>query len=603
MAKKWIKNTIVGVLVVVLIGGGTFTYKHFSKANENATTTTFRLVSVTKGNINQSVSGSGTVSSGAQYTLTAANAGTIDKMPVKLGDTIKSGSTVAHINETDSAQEVESNKNALQSAKDALEQGQQDVNSVYTKAPISGRIKNITVQSGDDLGTMRAVNNGVLCTISTDGKMKISINASGLQVNDKVKVKYNGTITTGTVTSTNGSNSSNSNKTGSGSDLDSNSNSGNVTVVINRDDWPVDASVSVLSSDGKILGSGTLEVNSPVSIEGANSGTVKSVLCSENQKVSKNTKLFKFDDSSVQSQIQKLKQQVTMAQNQLSASQEKADKDTVTTPTDGVVSELNVKNGDSVTAGESIATIVDPNKMQVIVSIDELDITKVEVGQDANIAIDALSGNNYTGKVTQIDSIGTASNGVTTYNVTVSIDNATDVKVGMNATATIVIKGKENVLTVPASAIQNISGTTGQVLLAAKYIDKDGKSVTLKNANISTLLSKEGKEVRLGFKNESTIEIVSGLTEGDQIAVPRTISKSMINSLKNTTTTQNAFGGMGGLGELTGQGGFNRRSFSGSGTNNSNRESTGNNNSSSGSTNGTSGGGNNNRSSGSGGNN
>ncbi len=603
MAKKWIKNTIVGVLVVALIGGGTFTYKHFSKANENATTTTFRLVSVTKGNINQSVSGSGTVSSGAQYTLTAANAGTIDKMPVKLGDTIKSGSTVAHINETDSAQEVESNKNALQSAKDALEQGQQDVNSVYTKAPISGRIKNITVQSGDDLGTMRAVNNGVLCTISTDGKMKISINASGLQVNDKVKVKYNGTITTGTVTSTNGSNSSNSNKTGSGSDLDSNSNSGNVTVVINRDDWPVDASVSVLSSDGKILGSGTLEVNSPVSIEGANSGTVKSVLCSENQKVSKNTKLFKFDDSSVQSQIQKLKQQVTMAQNQLSASQEKADKDTVTTPTDGVVSELNVKNGDSVTAGESIATIVDPNKMQVIVSIDELDITKVEVGQDANIAIDALSGNNYTGKVTQIDSIGTASNGVTTYNVTVSIDNAKDVKVGMNATATIVIKGKENVLTVPASAIQNISGTTGQVLLAAKYIDKDGKSVTLKNANISTLLSKEGKEVRLGFKNESTIEIVSGLTEGDQIAVPRTISKSMINSLKNTTTTQNAFGGMGGLGELTGQGGFNRRSFSGSGTNNSNRESTGNNNSSSGSTNGTSGGGNNNRSSGSGGNN
>jgi len=576
MSKKWVKNTIIIILIIVIIGGGTVAYTQFSKASANATTTTFSLVSVTKGNINQSVSGSGTVSSGAQFTLAAANAGTIDSMPVKLGDTIKAGSTVAHINESDSGQQVSANQSSLQSATDSLEQAEQNADSVYTKSPIAGRVKNITVQEGDDLGTMKAVNNGVLCTISTDGKMKISINTTGLQMNDKVKVNYNGSVVTGTVTSTSSSNIGNNNgsgNSGNSGNTGNNSNVGNTTIVIDRDNWPVDALVTVMKNDGTILGTGRLAINSPISIQGSNSGIVEGVFCYENKKVSKNSKLFKFDDTSVKSQIQKLKQQVTMAQNQLTNSEENAAKDTVTTPTDGVVSELTVKNGDCVTAGQALATIVDPTKMQAVVSVDELDITKVLVGQEANISVDALSENTYTGKVTQIDSIGTASNGVTTYNVTVSIDNAKDVKVGMNATATIVIKGKQNVLTLPSSALQNISGTTGEVLMAASYFDANGKTITLKNADINSLFSKNGKKVRLGFKNANTVEIVSGLSEGDKIAVPRTISQAMINSLKNTTSNsaQIGFGGMGGMGGLTGNGGggFTRRN-NGSGNNTSN---------------------------------
>jgi HlyD family secretion protein len=98
------------------------------------------------------------------------------------------------------------------------------------------------------------------------------------------------------------------------------------------------------------------------------------------------------------------------------------------------------------------------NSLQFEVSIDELDISKVKAGQAVNITADALedsSANPLTGKVTKVAMEGTSSNGVTTYPVTVTVDQASvsKLKTGMNIDAEIVMSKKTDVLMVPLDAI------------------------------------------------------------------------------------------------------------------------------------------------------
>lgn len=551
MVKKWIRNTIIAAVAVAVAGGGTLTYTLLAKAKSNETTTTFRTTTVKKGSISITVSGSGTVSSGAQYTLTAANSGTIDSVPVKEGDTVTKGEVIAHINDTTSAQQVQSKQNALDSANAALAQTESSTSSLYIKSPIAGRVKNVIVSSGDDLGTMKVL--GSLCEISTDGKMKVAVSSSGASLGETVNISYNGTVIPGVVSSSSSSQSAQSgNSTG-------NSQGGSTAVVINRDDLPVGASVSVYKQNGTLIGTGTLAVNNPVAISGPGTGKVTNVYVSENTYVSKNTNLFKLDGSTINSEIESRRQQVQSAENDLASAQSSAAKATITSPVNGVVSELSVKAGDTASNGTSVATVVDPTQMQVTVSVDELDITKVKVGQKANISVDAITGKTFTGTVTQIDSIGTASNGVTTYNVTVAIENPTGIMVGMNATAEIVIQSKDNVLVIPTNAVQNKRGTGGEVLMASKLVDSNGKSVTLHNANMANLLNQYGKQVKLGITGVDSVEVVSGLSEGDVIAIPRTISKALVSSLASAST-QNAYSGFGGMGGFSGMGGYSNRS-------------------------------------------
>lgn len=574
MIKKWVRNTIIAAVAVAVAGGGTITYTLLAKAKSDETTTTFRTATVKKGSISITVSGSGTVTSGAQYTLTAANSGTIDSVPVNEGDTVKKGQVIAHIDDTTSAQQVQSKQDALDSANEALEQTQSTTSSLYIKSPVAGRVKNVIVSSGDDLGTMKVL--GSICEISTDGKMKVAINASNLSLGETVNVNYNGTNIPGVVSS----NSSQATQSGSSSGYSQGGSNSSTAVVISRDDLPVGASVSVYKQNGTLVATGTLAVNNPVAIEGPGSGTVTNVYVSENSYVNKNDNLFKLDGSSVESQIESKQEQVQSAQNDLASAQATLSKATITSPVDGVVSELSVKAGDTASNGTSIATVIDPNQMQVVVSVDELDITKVKVGQQANVSVDAITGKTFTGTVTQIDSIGTASNGVTTYNVTVAIDNPTGIMVGMNATAEIVIQSKDNVLVIPTNAVQNKRGTGGEVLMASKLIDSNGKSVTLHNANMANLLSQYGKQVKLGITGVDSVEVVSGLSEGDVIAIPRTISKALIATLTSASTS-NSYSGFGGMGGFGG-GGY--------GGNRSNRTGTTTGSTKSGSTTGTTGG-------------
>ena len=126
---------------------------------------------------------------------------------------------------------------------------------------------------------------------------------------------------------------------------------------------------------------------------------------------------------------------------------------TVKSPIAGLVTSVISGNGSTGKAGEASLTVSDMSTMKVKVSVDELDITTVAAGQKATIKFDALTDKTFTGTVESAAQSGTTTDNTTTYDVIVSVDAPTGIRLGMNANVTIAIQSKENAIVIPAEAL------------------------------------------------------------------------------------------------------------------------------------------------------
>lgn len=560
MEKKKKKKLIIAVSIVLIlaIGGSVINFTVLAKS-KSSSTTTFRKVTAQTGNISTSVSGSGSVTDTSQITLTAENAGTIDTLSVKQGDTVKAGQVIAHVNSSASSQSVQQKQNQLTSAQNDLAQSKDQLDSLEIKAPAAGKVKSITASSGDSLSTIKPL--GDLAEISLSRSMTVSFTPSQtVKSGQTVTVTASGTTYSGTISS--GSSGGQSGQYGQNG-----GNSGGSTVAVIASDNPTVGDTAVIKLNGNTIGSGKLQLEKSIAISNTGNGTIAQVDVSENQMVSKNQTLFQLSSDSVQQQIAAKQNAVTSAQQDLDDAKASAAKDTITSPINGVVAELDVKKGDSIANGATAAVIIDPNSLQTVVSVDELDISKVKVAQKATISLDAITDKTFSGSVTQVDPIGTSSNGVATYSVTVSIENPTNVKIGMTTNVEITTESKDNVIVVSANALLMKNGSKGYVLSAADLFDSTGKSIKLNSTSTAQLIQKYGKEVTIGMSTQDKDEIVSGVSAGDDLAIPVTVNTDAIKSLSNQSTSNNntfGFGGMSGrsgTGNYSGTtGGSNRRS-------------------------------------------
>ncbi|MEW5785943.1 MAG: efflux RND transporter periplasmic adaptor subunit [Bacillota bacterium] len=161
--------------------------------------------------------------------------------------------------------------------------------------------------------------------------------------------------------------------------------------------------------------------------------------------------------------------------------------------------------GVSVPQGTLLATIVDYSRLQVVIPVDELDINKVEAGQTVRITADALPGQAIAGEVTRVSSTGRILGGVAAFDVTVAIEPVEGLKVGMNVSAAILVDLRADTLLVPIEAVFEQEGESMVMVLAEE--PEPGKSPT------------QPVKVVTGAHNTSSIEILSGVTEGQQIII------------------------------------------------------------------------------------
>ncbi|SET87537.1 efflux RND transporter periplasmic adaptor subunit [Paenibacillus sp. NFR01] len=132
--------------------------------------------------------------------------------------------------------------------------------------------------------------------------------------------------------------------------------------------------------------------------------------------------------------------------------------DPLTAPIDGTITVVNIAEGEKAMDGAELLDITNYNKLSVVVQVDELDIPTVTLGMPATVTLDALPDTEFTGEVTDIAEEGTASNGVSLFDVTVGMKTSEGARVGMSAEVSITTAEKKDVLTVPIEAVKEIGG-------------------------------------------------------------------------------------------------------------------------------------------------
>ncbi len=219
-------------------------------------------------------------------------------------------------------------------------------------------------------------------------------------------------------------------------------------------------------------------------------------------------------------------------------------------PFDGTVAKLTLKKGDSVSSGSTIATLVTDQQVATV-SLNELDVAKVSLGDKATLTFDAIPDLSLTGVVSDIDAIGTVTQGVVTYNVKITLDTQDDrVKSGMSVSAAIVTDSKNDVLLVPSSAVKTSGGVSVvQTLPSANPSDVGNTQ------GVPSTVAPTSMQVETGLSNDTQVEITSGLKEGD-IIVTRTISGAATTQTRTATSLlggNNRGGGFGGGGRTLGR--------------------------------------------------
>jgi HlyD family secretion protein len=247
-------------------------------------------------------------------------------------------------------------------------------------------------------------------------------------------------------------------------------------------------------------------------------------------------------------------------------------KTTYAAPYDGVVTNLPVREGESVVIGiqnalgSTLLTLADMSVITAEVKVDETDIVNVRLGQPAEVTIDAIPKKTFHGTVSEIgDNAIVRSTGVATSQQTTASEEAKDFKVvvtvtdppqdlrpGLSTTAKITTAARSNVLSLPIQALsvrskaqlEQEKSTPGSVHAAgpapkeASFKDKDSKE-DIQGVFVIRNKKAEFVPVTTGIAGTSDIEVLTGLQEGDEIVtgsykILRTIRSGSSVKIDNT---------------------------------------------------------------------
>ena len=192
---------------------------------------------------------------------------------------------------------------------------------------------------------------------------------------------------------------------------------------------------------------------------------------------------------------------VAAAQARVDAARASVELGMIMAPFEGTVTFVEVKPGDIVTMGSRGFGLADLTQMFVDVDIPEVDIDRIQLGQDVSLTFDAVPNNLYAGVVTDVGRVGTSVQGVVNFGVEVEVLKPdASIKPGMTAAVNIIVSQIDNVLLVPNRAVRVQDGK--RVI----FVMRDGVPTTV--------------EVTLGSSSDSDSEVVGGdLEVGDVIVL------------------------------------------------------------------------------------
>ena len=586
------RNAFIAVLALVLVAASVFFI--FLKHNKKSKAATDEYISavVKKSDIALKISGSGTVEPILRYEIISLVRGEVLSCNFEEGDSVNEGDILYKIDSTDLQNTILKQRNSIEKAMLTVKTNRENIENLKVRAPISGILSNFQVKEGD---TVKPDNAGVI-TDNTSFTATIPFNASQL---GKIKAGDRATITSALyMTELEGTVTYKSNVASVSAD---GSLLYNVEISL-KNPGSLSSGVSV----GAMVHTADGDVKSPVSGMIANiqtasvmpkvSGKIIKVYAKDNEFVNKGDILFQVDGADYTQAQERTNLELRDLQLSLETYNKELENYNIKAPISGVVVSKQYKTGDTIGGSQNssatLMTIANTSSMVFNLDVDELEISRVAVGQSAEITGDALPGQRFMGSVTKIAKEGVSQNGVTTYKVELMIAEPGDLISGMNVNAEIIVAQSKDALVVPISAVTGIKDGVGNVLVKANAqgdYPKEGEgnsagayksfsgadaaqggrtfsgntgaargrgednenrqgSETVRDIPHRREAATGGyvlKNVEVGISNNDYIEILDGLKEGEQVFYRSAISSGNQSEIPGRGNTHFGGGNMG----------------------------------------------------------
>ncbi len=531
---------VAGVLVIAVI---ITSLPNGSTGSVREAETSVQEAQVQYGDIVNVFSGSGTLEPGEAVQTQVPAGVKVLSWSVENGDTVAAGDAIATVDKTSVLTAMYEVQELLAQLDGELAQVQSDMLDDTVVAQAAGRVKAVYAAAGDSASAVM-YENGALLLISLGGSMTVE-----LESQEEVTVGQSLTVTLSDGTQLEGKVQQ--------------ARSGKITVTT-TDDGPTHGdTVTVADAEGNTLGSGTLQVSSPLKVM-TYAGTVSDIKVSVNQEVSLGQVLLTLEDARDTARYDALLDTRQELTDLLASLSQMYLNGVIQAQYGGIVSSLG-ETGSTASAGtgsgsvssmgssqmsamggsgsmssmggsgqmmgsgtqipstggsfgsqtdeddeeeavyevelSTVCSVTPAETMTIAISVDELDILSLSAGQEAAVTLDALPGQSFTGTIAGISTEGTNEGGSTKYTVTVELAKTAQMLTGMNASVRVEVNTLSDILTVPAAAVY-----------------EDGSRTYIYTA----LDEKTGQpagpvDVTTGSSDGTNIEILSGLAAGDTV--------------------------------------------------------------------------------------
>lgn len=546
------KKKLAGIIIVFLIIGW-LVYRHYNTA---ASPTRYLTATAQKQTVISTVTGTGQVSEDRSVNITPQSTGKLTAINFKQGAQVKTGDVIAIVDETN-------NTLSLNQAKAGLASAQANYDQTLAGATTQDiQLAQLTV-AADQQALDNANTN--LATVTKQQNQAVT-NAltnylnSGLQA-----VPNSGNTGTGAVAISGTYSGTDQGtftiaiyNTGNGmafnySGLDNGSGTINKTTptalgtkglfmqfsgnVSNGDSWSI--AIPNPMSSGYASTYNTY-LNSQTSQSAALNSAQNQINSAQNKLAQDQINLQVKQQPPTKQQQESAQAQLTQAQSQVQNAQINYNNNILKAPFDGQIAQLSSQVGDQVGGSTVVATVV-TNEPIAVISLNEDDVAKIKIDDKVTMTFNAISDLTITGKVAEIDNIGTVSQGVVSYNVKIAFDTQDQrIKPGMSVSASIITNVAADVLTVPVSAVQS-QGNTNYVLT----LDPKQTQSATGQTGITSSIAPKMAVVQVGISDDTNTQITGGLNEGDTV-VTQTITATAAKSTAATATSALRIGGGGG---------------------------------------------------------
>ena len=490
--KKWVRILLIILIILIIIG--------IILGNGNKEIS-YRTVAIGRGDIVSSLSGSGTITAVESRREIAKVSSTVEEIYFEEGDKVNEGDPIIKLDSEAYEMSLKSQQASVKQAEISKQNLNRQIGNMKIKAGANGTVKNLIIDEGSYVTNFLHV-----CDIDSTNKYDLTVQflasaADRVSVGNRAEILLvdSYSYVTGYVSHVG---TSKSNLSSGGVVIE-------ITIAVESNEYSLDglkARASIIANDGgKITSSETGNFKRKVASQVlANaSGEVSKLYVKEGQYVNAGDMIAELENEDVLASLKTTNVSLQNAYDQLKYANDKLEDYTITAPISGTITAQTIKIGDVVAAGSLITTVSNTEEFEFQIPVDELDISKISVDNKVLVTIDAIPETEETpilGRISKIPLEGVTVGGVTDYYITIAIPTVDGLRISMNASAEIILAERNGVLMLPVEAIQK----------------KDGKTFVevIRNAVA------EKVEITTGISNSAYAEILSGLSEGDEVVVP-----------------------------------------------------------------------------------